>query len=212
LKPLQAIENAASKIAPGRAPYFIEVHIVKALLVISSQGPVGRVNLTKALGLGEGSIRTLIRHLEKAELIKTSREGIVLTGAGKKLVSSVESVISEAVEVPQSVLTVGAFNMAILVRSAAGLVRAGLEQRDAAIKVGAQGATTLVFTNGRLTMPSASGDVFRNLPKMRDVLISQLKPEEGDTIVIGSADDRLTAEFGAIAAALETLKAHRSEA
>lgn len=212
MKPLQAIENAASKIAPGRAPYFIEVHIVKALLVISSQGPVGRVNLTKALGLGEGSIRTLIRHLEKAELIKTSREGIVLTGAGKKLVSSVESVISEAVEVPQSVLTVGAFNMAILVRSAAGLVRAGLEQRDAAIKVGAQGATTLVFTNGRLTMPSASGDVFRNLPKMRDVLISQLKPEEGDTIVIGSADDRLTAEFGAIAAALETLKAHRSEA
>jgi len=212
LKPLQTIENAASKIAPGRAPYFIEAHIVKALLVISSQGPVGRVNLAKALGLGEGSIRTLIRHLEKAELIKTSREGIVLTGAGKKLTSSVESMISEAVEVPQSTLTVGAFNMAILVRSAAGLVRAGLEQRDAAIKVGAQGATTLVFTNGRLTMPSASGDVFRNLPKMRDVLISQLKPEEGDTIVIGSADDRLTAEFGAIAAALETLKAHRSEA
>ena len=211
MKPLQVIEDAASKIAPGRAPYFIEVHIVKALLVISSQGPVGRVNLAKALRLGEGSIRTLIRHLEKARLIKTSKEGLILTGAGKKLVSNVESMISEAVEVSHSALTIGAFNMAILIKGSAGFVRSGLEQRDAAIKIGAQGTTTLVFNNGRLSMPSTSEDVFRNLPKMRDALISQLKPQENDIIVIGSADDRLTAEFGAIAAALETLKTHRSE-
>ena len=211
MKPLQVIENAASKIAPGRAPYFIEAHIVKALIIISSQGPVGRVNLAKALGLGEGSIRTLIRHLEKAELIKTSREGILLTGTGKKLTFSVESMISEAVEVPRSALTVGAFNMAILVRSAAGLVGAGLEQRDAAIKVGAQGATTLIFSNSRLTMPLVKEDIFRDAPKVCEKLLSELKPQENDVIVIGSAHYRLAAEFGAIAAALETLKAHRSE-
>ena len=211
MKPLQTIEDAARKIAPGRAPYFVEVHVAKVLLVISSQGPVGRVNLAKALRLGEGSIRTLIRHLEKAELIETSKEGLVLTAAGKKLASSLKSMISEAMEVPKSGLTVGAFNMAILVRGSAGFVRSGLEQRDAAIKVGAQGATTLIFNQGKLTMPSTNEDVFRKLPEMGDVLISQLKPQENDMIVIGSADDRLTAEFGAIAAALETLKIRKSE-
>ena len=209
-KTLAVIGKIACKIAPGRTPYFTEVHIVKALLVLSSLGPVGRANLAKALRLGEGSIRTLIRHFEKARLIKTSKEGLILTGAGKKLALNVESMISEPREAPQSTLTIGEFNMAILVKGSAGLVRSGLEQRDAAIKVGAQGATTLIFNKGRLIMPSTNEDVFKNLPKMRDALISHLRPQENDVVVIGSADDKLTAEFGAIAAALETLKTHKS--
>jgi predicted transcriptional regulator len=205
------IEDAARKIAPGRTPYFVEVHVAKVLLVVSSQGPVGRVNLAKALRVGEGSIRTMIKHLEKAGLIEASKEGLVLTVTGARLVSSLTSLIGEAVEVPKSALTVGSYNMAVLARNSAGFVRSGLEQRDAAIKVGAQGATTLVFNKGKLTMPSVSEDAFRNLTKMHDELISQLKPKENDVIVIGSADERLTAEYGAIAAAFETLKTPRSE-
>jgi len=203
---LQVIEDAAIKIAPGKAPYFIEAHIVKALMIISRK-PVGRVSLARALGLGEGSIRTLIKHLEKAGLIETSREGIVLTGSGQEFVSNVKSRISEIIEIPESALTIGAFNVAALVSGVADSVKAGLEQRDAAIKVGAQGATTLIFSNGRLTMPSTKEDVFMELPRIRDIIISRLMPKEDDIVVIGSAGDKLTAEFGAIAAALETLKA-----
>ena len=203
---LQVIEDAAIKIAPGKAPYFIEAHIVKALMIISRK-PVGRVSLARALGLGEGSIRTLIKHLEKAGLIETSREGIVLTGSGQEFVSNVKSRISEIIEIPESALTIGAFNVAALIRGVADSVKAGLEQRDAAIKVGAQGATTLIFSNGRLTMPSTKEDVFMELPRIRDIIISRLMPKEDDIVVIGSAGDKLTAEFGAIAAALETLKA-----
>jgi len=40
------------------------------------------------------------------------------------------------------------------------------------------------------------------------MIVSRLKPHENDLVVIGSAKNRLTAELGAIAAALETLKAH----
>lgn len=203
---LQAIEDAAIKIAPGKAPYFIEAHIVKTLMIISRK-PVGRASLAKALGLGEGSIRTLVRHLEKAGLIETSREGIVLTRSGQKLVSNMKSRISEIIDIPKSALTVGAFNVAVLVRGVADSVKAGLEQRDAAIKVGAQGATTLICSNGRLSMPLTNEDVFRELPKVREMIISKLTPKEADIVVIGSAGDKLTAELGAIAAALETLKA-----
>ena len=56
-------------------------------------------------------------------------------------------------------------------------------------------------------MPGAEGeDVFKNIPAIRDVLISKLKPREGDVVIIGSGNYRLTAERWAIAAALETLK------
>lgn len=212
MKLLQVIEDAASKIAPGRAPYFIEPHVVKALTTIDRQGPLGRTKLAKTLGLGEGSIRTLIRHLDKEGLIEVTREGIVLTSSGASLVASMRSSLSQSIKIPKGALTVGAFNMAILVKDAAGGVRTGLEQRDAAIKVGALGATTLIFSNGRLTMPSVDEDIFRDSPRIREIIVSQLKPQEKDVTLIGSANDMLTAEFGAIAAALETLKMRKSKA
>jgi len=205
---LATIDKVSRKIAPGRAPYFIEAHLVKALITIGSESPVGRAKLAKSLGLGEGSIRTLIKHLEKEGLIQTTREGMTPTGTGQRLVSSLMSRISSASAIPRSSLTVGGFNMAILVKDAASSVRAGLEQRDAAIRVGAQGATTLIFGRGKLTMPSVKEDIFKDAPNVREMIVSRLKPHENDLVVIGSAKNRLTAELGAIAAALETLKAH----
>jgi len=212
LKSLNVIERVARKSAPGRSPYFVEAHLVKALIMIDAEGPAGRVKLARTLGLGEGSARTLIKHLEKEGLIVTSRKGIVLSGVGERLVCSLKTNISQPVEIPRSSLTVGAFNIAVLVRRAADVIRAGLEQRDAAIKVGALGATTLMLSGGRLTMPSVDEDVFRDSPGIREIIVSQLKPQEKDVILIGSANDRLTAEFGAIAAALETLKTRGSKA
>ena len=207
LKTLAAIEKVAGKIAPGRAPYFVEAHIVKALAIIDAEAPVGRMRLAKSLGLGEGAVRTLIKHLEKEGLAVTSRDGMALTDTGRRLIFDTKQRISRSTEVQKSPLTVGTFNMAILVKNASKAVRAGLEQRDAAIRVGAQGATTLVFNQQELTMPLAQEDVFKSIPGVRKELVSQLKPHENDVIVIGSAGDKLTAEYGAIAAALETLKA-----
>ncbi len=197
--------------APGRVPYFIEAHIVKALRTIDDEGPVGRVKLSKALGLGEGMIRTLIKHLINEGLIETSRAGIVLTKSGKKLSFDLKSRISEAIEIPRSSLTIGPLNIAILVKNAADTIKGGVEQRDAAIKVGALGATTLAFRHGELNMPLGNHDAFKDIPAIREGLISGLNPQENDVIIIGSANDKSTAELGAIAATLETLQvaAHR---
>jgi predicted transcriptional regulator len=200
------LERAAAKLAPGRAPYFIEAHLVKALMTIDDEGTVGRVKLSKTLGLGEGTIRTLIRHLENEKLIKISKAGIALTSLGKKLTIDLKSRISKGIEVPRSSLTVGPFSVAILVKNAADAVRSGVEQRDAAIKIGALGATTLIYRHGRLSMPIVDEDIFRHAPTVREALISKFKPQENDVIIIGSADDKSTAGLGAIAATLETLK------
>jgi predicted transcriptional regulator len=206
LKPLETVDRVAAKIAPGREPFFMGVHVVKALKTIDAEGPIGRVKLSKTLGLGGGAIRTLVKHLETEGLITISKVGIVLSDSGKKLFFDLKSRISKETEVPESSLTVGPYNAAILVKDAANFVKHGLEQRDAAIKVGALGATTLIFSRDKLNMPGTEEDAFKDNPPIRVELVSKLQPRENDVIIIGSANDKLTAEYGAIAAALETLK------
>jgi predicted transcriptional regulator len=207
MKLIGILEKTASKLGPGRAPYFVEVHVIKTLMVIGSEGPVGRVRLARTIVLSEGAMRTLLRHLERQGLIKTSKAGIALTEKGRKISSELQSEIGNTVEVPRSSITVGSFNIALLVKNGARAIKGGIEQRDAAIAIGAQGATTLILKNNELSMPLVNEDIFRDVPQIRERLMSEFKPRENDVIVIGSAHDKLTAEFGAIAAALETLKA-----
>jgi hypothetical protein len=47
---LKLMEKIARKLAPGRAPTFMEVHIVKALETISIEEAVGRIKLSKRWG------------------------------------------------------------------------------------------------------------------------------------------------------------------
>ncbi|TET63269.1 hypothetical protein E3J49_06925, partial [Candidatus Bathyarchaeota archaeon] len=200
---LNLMEKIARKLAPGRSPTFTEVHIIKALETISAEGAVGRIKLSKTLGLGEGATRTLVKHLRNEGIIEISRSGIILSESGRKLLSVLKSKIGGETDVPKSSLTVGSFNVAVLIRDEADVVTHGLEQRDAAIKAGASGATTLVFSHNKLAMPGISEDVSQNIKSIYDMLISKLKPKENDVIIIGSAEDRFTAEFGAKAAVLE---------
>jgi len=181
--------------------------VIKALEIIGGAEAVGRIGLSKELGLGEGATRTLVKHLKNEGMIKVSKYGIVFSEYGKKLFSDLRSRISEGVEVPPSPLTVGSFNMAVLVRGVARVVRRGVEQRDTAIKAGALGATTLIFSRNKLTMPSiGEEDVFKGIPSIREILLSKLRPKENDVILIGSGENKRIAEIGAKMAAFELLK------
>jgi predicted transcriptional regulator len=206
LELLEAIERIAGKIAPGRSPSFNEAHVVKALEIIGAYGTLGRIRLSKELELGEGVTRTLLKHLKKEGLIEGSRYGIMFSEYGKTLFSNLRSKITEGIEVPNSPLTVGPFNIAVLVRNAAHAVRTGVEQRDKAIKVGALGATTLIFSRSKLTMPSCEEDVFKGISSIYNMLVSKLNPKENDAIIIGSGENKTSAEIGAKMAALELLK------
>jgi len=162
--------------------------------------------MSKELELGEGTTRTLLKHLKKGGLIEGSRRGITFSEYGKKLFSNLRSKISEGIDVPNSPLTVGPFNIAVLVRDMAHGVRRGVEQRDTAIKAGALGATTLIFSRSKLVMPSSEEDVFKGISSIHDMLVSKLDPKENDVILIGSGENKKLAEIGAKMAALELLK------
>jgi len=207
---LSSIKKVTKKIAPGRTPSFTEAHVVKALEIIGSEEVVGRIRLSKELGLGEGTTRTLVKHLKNEGIIEVSKYGITLSEHGKKMFSDLKSKTSEGIEVPHSPLTVGPFNIAVLVRGMAHKIKQGLEQRDAAIKAGALGATTLIFSRNKLTMPSSEEDVFKGMPSIHDMLVSKLGPKENDVIIIGSGENKPSAEIGAKMAALELLKSESS--
>jgi hypothetical protein len=206
LRLLEVIEDVTHKIAPGPAPSFNEAHVVRALEIIGKYGTVGRIRISKELGLGEGTTRTLLKHLKRENMTCSSRSGISFSEEGKKLFSDLRSKFSEGVEVPSSPLTVGAFNIAILVRDSAQAVGSGIEQRDIAIKSGASGATTLIFSGNKLSMPKCVDDVSESMPKLHEKLIKKLNPNQNDVIIVGSGEKRELAEMGAKMAAIKLLK------
>ncbi|MFH1328484.1 MAG: DUF4443 domain-containing protein [Candidatus Bathyarchaeota archaeon] len=206
LNSFKAIENVASKAAPGPNLTFMEVHVLKAIELIEKMGQIGRVGLSKELNLGEGATRTLIKHLVNEKIVKVSILGCGLTDYGKKISADIKSKFLGEINVPKNPITVSANNIAVLISGANKAVKMGLEQRDAAIKVGALGATTLIFSNNELTMPGTGENCFKSLSQIKDGLISGLNPKENDVIIIGSGDDPWKAELGAKAAMLETLK------
>jgi hypothetical protein len=98
-----------------------------------------------------------------------------------------------------------------LIKQLSYAIKSGIEQRDAAIKIGGIGATTLLFMEDRLVMPTAgrTQDSLRRDPDIKSLLLDGLKPEQGDVIIVGSADaDRRTAELAAKNAALYTIVNH----
>jgi hypothetical protein len=115
------------------------------------------------------------------------------------------SIFEKKVEIGKNELTLANCNFAILIKNRGHLIRSGVEQRDAAIMAGARGATTIMFKEGRLRIPSVSDNVAKDFPNAANQIVRLLKPKENDVIIIGSADSLGKAEYGTLAAAWTVL-------
>lgn len=187
------------------------VHVFKALQLIKSRGHISRDLLSKELGLGEGSIRTLMRHLQINNMIKATNAGTTMTQKGKALLLELLSSIPTEMNLPKCSIALGKFNYVVLLKQHShDAIKSGVEQRDAAIKIGAKGATTLLFKQNKFVMPSSTNyDSLQKEPKISKLLIRMLNPEEGDAIIIGSDDmHKKRSEFAAKSAALLTIMNH----
>jgi len=167
---------------------------------------VGRQQLSRELRLGEGTIRTMVNRMRGLGLVDASRGGMSLTEEGRGVLDELNEATSTS-EIPETPLTVGSKNYAVLVKGASASVSLGIEQRDAALMAGALGATTLVCDGENLLMPGTSEELD---PETRRLILANLSPREGDVIVIGSSGDQHLAELGAKAAALELLDSNTS--
>jgi predicted transcriptional regulator len=204
----KTIESLARLPSPGPAPGFSPIHICRALLTIGDDGPIGRIELSRRLAIGEGAIRTIIKHLTQAKVIHTIKNGSVLTKHGMSLYKPLRAKLSGIVFIDGRQLALDKANAAILVRGAGQHVNRGIEQRDAAVRDGATGACTLIVRDNAYVMPIEDPHAWkleRKDPLGQD-LERLLQPKDKDAIIVVSARERVVAAEAAMAAALTLLQ------
>jgi predicted transcriptional regulator len=203
---MRLMEEIMSEKAPGPSPTFSVFHMMLAIELIAKK-PIGRNALAERLKVGEGAVRTIISRLRDADLVITSKAGCSLTEKGLSVWKEYTSILQKF-EIGKSELTEADYNSVVLVKDREHKLKAGMEQRDAAVKAGAKNATTIVFKRKRLTIPSVSENVDEDFPKAASQIFKLLKPDEHDVIIIVGADSSEKAEYGALAAAWTLLDNH----
>lgn len=180
----------------GPVPKFNDYHIWKAFQCLDESNPVGRKKLSQLLGIGEGSTRTILSMMQDQNMITIGKSGILLTDAGAEFKKSVQM---DVADISISDLTIGDKDCAVRVPKMARNVKYGCEERDAAIKSGATGATTLVYTNGKLIFPGSDYPVD---PDIESKIRSVFTLKNDDVVIIGTGPTKESAEIGAVIAGL----------
>ena len=185
---------------------FTSAHVALALISIGESRLIGRQALAEQTGLGAGAVRTLLGKLRANGLASANASGCYLTESGVKSFRSLTARVSSPIELKKTALTLGSRQSALVARGRGPKVGGGIEQRDAAIKVGASGATTLVIKGRKFTVPGGSPDCESDFPgPVWKVLRDKLAPSDGDAIVLCGASSETLARLGAMAAALTLL-------
>jgi len=147
------------------------------------KNPVGRKTISELLGLGEGSVRTLLRKLSKMNLIESSQRGHTLSDKGRELVERLSKAFSEVHAVGR---VEGYPAYAIVVRNPPEFK--SIELRDEAIRFFAKGAMILVVKNGEVVFPEDGRPLRETMPELAERL-SVLRSEEGDMVVVTWAEN-----------------------
>ena len=206
---VKTLQKVADRYAPSRVISFDMVHVFKTLQLIQDNGHVSREKLCKDLGLGEGTIKTLVRHLKMHNLIESTNAGTTMTKKGNSFFSELLSSIPSEISLSKCAITLGKFNYAVLVKKMSSMIKDGIAQRDAAIRMGASGATTLLFKDNKFLIPQTYFDSLKDEHQLSEQMIKNLHPQDGDVIIIGSDNySRMKAEFAPKSAALITIMNH----
>jgi uncharacterized protein DUF4443/transcription factor-like protein len=206
---VKTLQKVANRYAPSRALSFDIVHVYKTLQLIQERGHVSRDGLCEELELGEGTVKTLLRHLKLQNLIESTNAGTTMTKNGNLFFSELSDSMPREIGLSKCAITLGKYNYAVLVKQMSSAIRSGIEQRDAAIKMGASGATTLLFKENKFLIPRIDYDALKDDHHLSEQLIENLHPQDGDVLIIGSDNrSKKKAEFAAKSAALVTIMSH----
>ena len=178
---------------------FTDANVYWALYILSDGKRMGRKRLAEEIGVGEGSMRRILETLRQWEMITIKQTGITITRSGLGFLSEIPIKVVD-IDLKDSI--VGNYSQAVVVYGVGKKIENGMQQRDAGIKVGATGCTTLIIRNGVLMIPPDW-----NLDKERPEVAAKVREitniTEDDAIIVGSAYDQHTAVVAALTAAFE---------
>ncbi|MCL2333900.1 DUF4443 domain-containing protein [Candidatus Methanoplasma termitum] len=180
---------------------FSDANIYWALHLLSDGRRIGRKKLSEMVGVGEGSMRKIIDTLKNWNYVIVRQTGITITKSGQAFLSQIPI---RVVDVELGDSTVGSFSQSVLVMGVADRVYNGMQQRDAGIKVGATGCTTVVIRDGALMIPPDWNVDERN-PELAYKIRKETGITQNDAIIVGSADTKMLAVEAAINAAFELI-------
>jgi hypothetical protein len=186
----------------GPAVAYTPAHVIKALLTIDAEMAKGRIGLSKALGIGEGSVRTMIKKLtEKSVISVDSIGGCLLTPSGRSIVSELKAKLIASAQLDIKELDIQEPSFALQLRT--DVSKAPLTKlRDIAVKYGADGMVIFAINNGIISFPKMTEDVSKTYPKLSMSLRSKFELKDGDALLVGFSKHPGAAELGTLEAAL----------
>jgi len=185
----------------GPVHRFGDYHVYRALIQLSDGRRKGRNALAESIGVGEGSIRTILKFLRGRDLVEVDQTGIKITKNGALLLGEIPLRMKR---IERTDMSLGEVSVAVQVKGVADAIQNGIEQRDLAVKAGAEGATTVKVRGKRLLVPP-DFDLDEEKPEEASFLRDLFELDEGDVIIVGTAMNFHDAENGALSAALDLL-------
>lgn len=181
---------------------FTDANVYYSLYLLSDGKRVGRKKLAESVGIGEGSMRRILEKFRDWNFVSIKQTGITITKAGLDFLNQIplrliDIQLSEA-------STVGEFSQGVIVYGVASKIVNGMEQRDAGIKAGASGCTTLVIRDGKLMIPP-DWNLDEKSPEIAYKIRKDTAMTEDDTIIVGSGSSKIVATEAALNAAFELL-------
>lgn len=177
---------------------FNDANVYWSLHLLSDGRRMGRKRLADEVGVGEGSMRRIIDTLKEWDFINIKQTGITITKAG---LSFLEQIPIRPVDIFVEGSVAGACQQGVLVIGGADKVVNGMEQRDAGIKVGADGCTTIVIRDGVLMIPP-DWNMDEKTPELAYKIRKEIGLTQSDALIIGGGENQTVATEAALTAAL----------
>ncbi len=179
----------------GPRAAFQAVDLLRFIYLLYNVQRMSRFGIGKKLGIGEGSVRTLIGVFRRNKLVKVTRAGCVLTSFGKKIAMELFKEIEVIGLLPKSRASFNFSSFGIVVKNVVA-VPSGIVQRDQALLSGALGATMLIF-RGKLCFPDFSSASSFVEPFLEKAILKKCHLKNGDVVLLCFGKGQLEMERGA---------------
>jgi hypothetical protein len=180
---------------------FSDANVYYSLYLLADGQRLGRKKLAELVGVGEGSMRRILEKFRDWNFVSIKQTGISITKAG---LNFLDQLPLRLIDVNLGDSVKGDFSQGVIVYGVSSKIVNGMQQRDAGIKAGAEGCTTIVIRDGKLMIPPDW-----NMDEKTPELAYKIRKDSGitpdDAIIVGSGASKIVAIEAALNAAFELI-------
>ncbi len=180
----------------GPVSRYSGAHVYLVLEMLVSKGASSRAAISGELGIGEGSIRSLIEIMKGWRMVSVSRLGVEVTEDGKNAYRDIPLRMVDVGELPGKGYLFG-----VVVQGIADSFTDGNAQRDLAIRYGAEEACVFALREGNMLRMDAAFEGLEEGATRKAVMTAGLK--EGDLLVLLLGKDIKSARVSAASVGIE---------